>query len=320
MRPIWKGSITFGLVNVPVTLYPAEQRSELRLHMVDSRNHSRVRYERVNADTGEEVPWDRIVKGYEYNDGNYVLLSDEELKKAAPEATKAVEIEAFVDLKDIDLLYFDTPYYLEPAAKGEKGYVLLRETLKESGKVGIARVVIRTRQYVAAMVPRGNALMLNLLRYRSELRAAEDLKLPGSAEKAGVTKQELKMARTLVDAMSKEWDPKEYHDEYRDALMEWIKKKAETGDMERAPETEHAEDEAPAPINIMEALKRSVAQGGGGGNVADGHGAGDRGAVAGRVSLRGDSRGSGAKARKGTAKRATAKKVSRREVARKKAG
>lgn len=259
MRPIWKGSISFGLVNVPVTLYPVEQRSDLRLHMVDSRNHSRVRYERVNADTGQEVPWDAIVKGFEYNDGNYVLLSDEELRKAAPEATKAVEIESFVDLTDIDLIYFDTPYVLEPAAKGDKGYVLLRETLRESGKVGIARVVIRTRQYTAAMVPRGNALMLHLLRYKKELRPLDDLKLPGSADKVGVNKQELKMARTLVDAMSRKWDPATYHDEYRDALMAWIKNKVDAGDMEQAPEVAEPEAPEPASSDIMDALKRSVA-------------------------------------------------------------
>lgn len=262
MRPIWSGHITFGLVNVPVALYSAEKRSDLQLHMVDSRNQSRVRYERVNSETGEEVPWNQIVSGYEYSDGNYVLLTEQELKKVAPEVTKAVEIEAFVDLKDIDLSYFDKPYYLAPMKRGEKGYVLLRETLRETGKAGIAKVVIRTRQYVAAMVARGDGLVLNLLRYQQELRAMDDLPLPGSASKVGVSKQELKMARVLVDSMYTKWDPEKYHDEYRDALMAWIDRKVKAGKGKKvAEEPAEEEDDAPAPINIMDALKRSVAHG-----------------------------------------------------------
>src|ERR1043166_6522934 len=150
-RPTWKGHITFGLVNIPVNLYPAEQRTDLELHMLDSRDHKRVRYERVNEDTGQEVPWNDVVRGYEYSDGNYVVLTDTELKKAAPEQTKSIEIEGFVDADQIDLMYYDKPYYLEPAKGGEKGYVLLREVLKESRKIGISKVVIRTRQYIAAL-------------------------------------------------------------------------------------------------------------------------------------------------------------------------
>lgn len=259
MRPIWKGHVSFGLVNVPVVLYSAEQRADLQLHMLDSRNHARVRYERVNSESGDEVPWDQIVKGYEYADGSYVLLSDEELKRAAPEATKAVEIQAFVDLDRIDPIFFDKPYFLEPDKKGEKGYVLLRDALQESGKVGIALVVIRSRQYLAAMVPRGQVLMLYLLRYAQELRSAADLNLPGSAESVGVSKAELKMARTLVDSMSRDWKPDEYHDEYRGALMKWIDEKIAAGRTEQIADP--VEDvEAPAPINLMEALKKSLSR------------------------------------------------------------
>jgi len=260
MRPIWKGHISFGLVNVPVTLYPAEQRTDLSFHMLDSRNHARVRYERINADTGEEVPWDQIVKGYQYDDDRFVIVDSEELKRVAPEATRAVEIEAFVELADIDLVYFDKPYYLEPGKKGEKGYALLREVLAETGKAGIARVVIRTRQYIAAMVARGDALVLNLLRYPQELRPVSDLDLPGPAEDLGVSKAELKMARTLVSSMSADWNPDEYHDEYRAALMKWIEERIEAGQLERAPESADFDEDAPAPINMMEALKRSLAE------------------------------------------------------------
>jgi DNA end-binding protein Ku len=258
MRPIWKGHISFGLVNVPVTLYPAEQRTELSFHMIDSRNVARVRYQRVNAESGEEVAWDDIVKGYEYEDGSYVLISQEELERLSPEATRAVNIEAFVDLSEIDLTYFDKPYYLEPAKGGEKGYALLREALRESGKAGIARVVLRTRQYIAAMVPRDEALVLVLLRYQEELRSIDALKLPGDPEEIGTTKQELKMARMLVDSMTTKWDAAAYRDEYSEALMKWINTRIKAGQIERAPELPEPADEAPAPINLMEALKKSL--------------------------------------------------------------
>lgn len=262
MRPVWKGHISFGLVNVPVTLYPAEQRTNISLHMLDSRNRARVRYERVNEETGEEVPWDQIVKGYEYDDNSYVLLDEEELKEAAPEATKTVDIEAFVDLSEIDLVYFDKPYYLEPGKKGEKGYVLLRDALEESGKAGIARVVIRTRQYLAAMVPRGDVLVLNLLRYQQELRSVEDLKIPGADEDVGIKKAEQKMAKDLIASMTTEWDPSQFHDEYREQLMAWIEARIESGEIARPTEAELTEDEAPAPINMMEVLKKSLEQAG----------------------------------------------------------
>ena len=263
MRAIWKGYISFGLVNIPVSLYPAERRTDLSLHMIDSRDFTRVRYQRVNAETGEEVPWNQIVKGYEYNDGSYVVVTEEELKQAAPEATKTVDIEAFVNLADIDLVYFDKPYYLEPGKKGEKGYALLREALRESGRAAIAKVVIRTRQYLAALVPRGDAIVLNLLRFHQELRSPDDLDLPGPPAEVGVTKGEAKMARTLIESMAAEWDPTAYHDEYRDELMQYIERKIESGDVERIPEVEDADEDVPGPINMMEALRRSLAQSGG---------------------------------------------------------
>src|SRR5687768_6241532 len=163
-RPIWKGHISFGLVNVPVTLYSGEQRADLSFRLLDSRNAARIRYERVNEETGEEVPWDKIIKGYEYDNGNYVLLSDEEIENASPELTRTIEIEQFVDMQDIDVRYFDKPYVLVPDKKGEKGYVLLREAIREAGKAGIAKVVIRARQYLAALIAQGDALVLQLLR------------------------------------------------------------------------------------------------------------------------------------------------------------
>src|SRR5690606_35284997 len=179
VRPIWKGHVTFGLVNVPVILYSAEQRSDISFRLIDSRNTARIRYERVNEKTGEEVPWDKIVKGFEYEQGSYVLLSDEEIETTSVEMTRTIEIEQFVDLEQIDVRYFDRPYVLVPDKNGQKGYVLLREAIAESGRAGIATVVIRSRQYLAALLASGDALLLELLRFAQELRDVSDFDLPG---------------------------------------------------------------------------------------------------------------------------------------------
>jgi len=262
-RPVWKGHIGFGLVHVPVVLYPAEQRTDLQLHMLDSRDNARVRYERVNAETGHEVPWNTIVKGYEYSNGNYVIMSDEELKRAVPEATRTVEIQTFVKGDEIDPVFYDKPYYLEPAKGAEKGYVLLREAMKESGLVGIAQVVIRTRQYIAALRPQGDVLVLNLLRYAQEVRSTEDLKIPHGGIKAhGITAQEMKIARTLIDAMETPWNPEKYHDEYRAELMKWIQKRVKAGEIEHPAELPEEPKEEKSPLNFMEALRNSLAQAG----------------------------------------------------------
>lgn len=261
-RPIWKGHISFGLVNVPITLYSAEQRADLSFHMLDSRNSARVRYERVNEATGEEVPWDKIVKGYEYDGGSYVLLTEEEFARASPELTKSIEIEAFVDVDEIGPMFFDKPYYLVPGKGGEKGYVLLREALAASKKVGIAQVVIRARGHIAALIPHGDALVLNLLRYGQELRSLDDYQFPGGELKDyKISKKELDLARQLVEGMSGTWDPDEFHDEYRDALMKLINKRIESGQTEEVEELEEVE-EAPRTVNFMSMLKKSVEQSG----------------------------------------------------------
>lgn len=170
-----------------------------------------------------------------------------------------MEIEAFVSLEDIDPLYFDKPYYLEPTKQGRKGYALLRDALRETDKAAIARVVIRTRQYLAALTPRGDGLVLNLLRYQQEIRDLNDLDLPGDLKAAGVKPAELKMARDLIASMEADWDPGAYHDEYREQLMDYINKRVEAGELEQAPEAADADEgDAPAPINLMEALKKSL--------------------------------------------------------------
>lgn len=261
-RPLWKGNISFGLVSVPVALYSAEKSSsDLSFRLIDSRNTARVRYQRVNEETGEEVPWDAIVKGYEYNGGSYVLLSDEELENASPEATGLIDIEQFVDINDIGIVYFDKPYYLVPTKAGEKGYVLLREAMAESGRVGIARIVIRSREHLAALLAEGDALILNLLRFQDELRAPSEYDFPDhDLEKHKISKKEIALAGQLIEGMTDEWQPDKFHDEYRDAIMKMIEKKIESGQTEAVGVEEKREAEAPKTVNFMDALKKSVEQ------------------------------------------------------------
>ena len=258
-RPIWRGHITFGLVQVPVILQPAESRNELKFRLLDSRNHARIRYERINEATGEEVPWNQVVRAFEYDDSNYVVLSDEDFERAAVKATKTVEIEQFVDEREISPLYFETPYFLVPGKNGDKGYALLREALLRTKKVGIARVVIRTREYLSLLRADGLCLELLLLRFNQELREVP-ANLP-TLKAAGVHPKELDMAVTLVDSMSGKWNPEAYHDQYRDDLMKWIEKKAKTGGvMPPTPEEEAEEVPAGKIINFAELLQKSLRQ------------------------------------------------------------
>jgi DNA end-binding protein Ku len=259
-RPIWKGHVSFGLVSVPVVLHSGEQRADISFHLIDSRNSARIRYERINEETGEEVPWDKIVKGYEYGDNNYVLLSEGEFERASVEMTRSIDIEEFVDVSEIDIRYFDKPYILVPDKKGEKGYVLLREAISKSGKAGIARVVIRARQHLAALMARGDALMLELLRFDQELRSLSEFDLPGhDLRKYKVSKQETDLATQLVEGMSGDWDASAFHDEYRDALMKLVKSKIKRGETEAIEvEEEEEEDQSPQTLNFMDVLKESV--------------------------------------------------------------
>ncbi len=261
-RSIWKGSIAFGLVNIPVSLTGAEERPDIQLHMVDSKNHARIRYERVNADSGEEVPWDRMVRGYEYEEGRFILLSEEDLAAVEPKLTKTIEISEFVALGEIDPLLFDKPYYLEPEKRGRKAYALLREALRKSGKAGISRVVIRTREYLSAMFVREDVLVLMLLRFPQEIRAISKLDLPSSKDKEWQPgKREMQLAERLIDEMSGKWKPAEHHDEYREALMTFIEKKINKGDTVEDVKEGAAAGEEPAAGNIVDLadyLERSV--------------------------------------------------------------
>jgi DNA end-binding protein Ku len=193
-RSMWKGAISFGLVHIPVDMYPAVETKGLDLTMLDRRDFSPVGFKRYNKGNGKEVVWDDIVKGYEYEDGEYVVLSDEDLRRANPEATQTIDIQAFVDAGDVPLIYYDQPYYLAPGKGGAKVYALLRETLREAGKIGIAHVVIRVKQHLAALICVGDTIVLNTLRYPDEMRDAGELKIPSPNSKtAAVTVKELKM-------------------------------------------------------------------------------------------------------------------------------
>jgi DNA end-binding protein Ku len=257
-RSLWKGAISFGLVNVPVELHSAKKRSaELDMTMLDKRNLAPVGYKRVNKSTGKEVAWGDVVKGYEYKDDKYVVLSDEDFRRANPEASRTVDILAFVALADIQPEYFETPYYLVPEKRGEKAYALLRETLKKAGKAGVASVVIRTKQYLAALVAEDDVLVLNTLRYADELKDPAELKIP----KAKVTAKELDMALRLVEDMADKWDPAKYKDTYREDLLKRIKEKVKAGQTEELTAPDKSE-EKPAKsadvIDLMALLKKSV--------------------------------------------------------------
>jgi DNA end-binding protein Ku len=244
MRAIWKGSISFSLINIPIALYPATRREELKFRLLRSSDMSPVNYKRVAEADGKEVPWDQIVKGYEYEKGKFIVLKEEDFKRADIEATQSVEILDFVELDEIDPIFFDKPYYLEPEKRGEKAYGLLREALKQSGKVGIAKVVIKTRQHLAAVKPEKNLLVLELMHFAEEIIDTKELKIPADPH---IGAKELDMAKDLISKMSGKWNPEQYEDEYRHALLEVINKKVESGGKELP-----ARGSAKKPTNVVD--------------------------------------------------------------------
>jgi DNA end-binding protein Ku len=260
-RPIWKGSINFGLVNIPVGLYPATVDRSIDFDLLDRRDFSRIRYQRINERTGRQVPWDKTVKGYEYKKGAYVALSDEDFLKANVEATQSIDITDFVDASAISPTYFDKPYYLMPLKSGSRAYGLLREVLRRTAKAGIARVVIRTRQHLAALFVDQQIMILNLLRFPHEVRDTAAFDVPGAGS-AAKTNQELKMAEQLVETMMGEWKPEKYRDEYREDLLELIDKKVKSGKAKKVEPSKAG----PRPkrqgkvIDIMHLLRQSVEQ------------------------------------------------------------
>ena len=259
-RSFWKGSISFGLVNIPVALHPAEQSEELSFHQLDRRDLNPIGYKRINKKTEKEVPWSQIVRGYQYRKGSYVVLTDQDLKRANVEATQTIDIVGFVPGPQIPPLYFESPYYIEPAKGGAKAYALLRETLRRTGMVGIASVVMRTRQHMAALLEREGILVLEILRWEHELRDPKGLHVPGERE-AKVSSKEAEMAVQLVKGMVEKWNPGKYKDTYAADLMALIRRKVASG------KTTEVDESEPAPakkrgvvVDLMPLLRQSLEQ------------------------------------------------------------
>jgi DNA end-binding protein Ku len=252
-RAIWSGSISFGLVNVPIKLYTAVSPKDVRFNQLEEGTGARIRQKRVSAETGEEVPYERIVKGYEISPDRYVVITPEELDALDPKATHTIDIEDFVELDQIDPLFYERPYYLVPDKAGTKAYALLVRAMKESNKVGIARMVLRTKQYLAAIRPLGDVLVLETMLFNDEVIPPDELDVPG--EDVEVSERELKMARQLIESLSTDFEPERYRDEYREQVLALIEAKAEGQEIVAATV---AEEPTPA-VDLMAALEASLA-------------------------------------------------------------
>jgi DNA end-binding protein Ku len=260
---IWKGAISFGLVHVPVQLYPATQTERVGFNLLDRRSIDPIGYKQVNKRTGKEVTHENIVRGFEYEKGKYVVMSDAEIRSANPESTQTVDILAFVEAPQISFLYLDTPYYLAPDRKGDKVYALLRDALQDSGKIGIANVVLHNKQHLAALVPVGPVLALNTLRWAAEVRSYDELKLPAVQKKSGVTARELQMAKKLIEDMSHTWDPAAYRDTFHDDIMALVERKVREGKTEEIDEVEAPRETRRSAdiLDLSDLLKRSLGRG-----------------------------------------------------------
>ncbi len=254
-RAIWSGSISFGLVNIPVKLFSAISEKSVRFNQLDRRNNARVKQQRVNAETGEEVTFEDIVKGYEVTKGHYVVLTDDDLAAFAPEATHTIDLVCFVDLDEIDPIYFDGAYHVAPE-KAAKPYALLVKAMEESNKVAIARFVMRSKQYLAALRPKDGTLIMSMMVYNDEINASEQIAEFDEVRKVKVERKELAMAEQLIESLSEPFDPESYHDDYREQVLALIEKKAAGEDI--------VAEITPAPsadkvIDLMAALEASVA-------------------------------------------------------------
>jgi DNA end-binding protein Ku len=252
-RPIWSGAISFGLVNVPVKVFSATSSKDVRFHQLDGKSNSRIKQKRVSAVTGEEVPFEDIIKAYEIAPDNYVTITPEELDALDPKATKTIDIEDFVDLDQIDPVYYERAYYLVPDKGGQKAYALLRNAMRETNKVGIARVVLRTKQYLAAIRPKDDALVMETMLFADEVNPLDELDLPGPD--VDVTDREEKMARSLIDSLTTDFEPDKYRDSYRERVLALIEQKASG----QAIVAETAAEEAPRVVDLMAALEASLA-------------------------------------------------------------
>jgi len=247
------------MVSIPVGMFPGDQTQELSFELLDDRDLAPIGYRKVNKSSGDEVPKEHIARGFRLDDGQIVIVKDEDLKKASPERTQTLEIHAFVDVADVPPLYFERPYYLVPSRGGEKGYALLLKAMSSSKKAAVGSVVLRARQHLALMFPEDDWLVLNTLRYASELRKPPEQEMPPAAKRPDVSDKELQMAQRLVEEMVEPWEPEKYHDLYREELMTAIKRKAESGGALPTPETKETAERGKV-TDMMSLLKQSVAR------------------------------------------------------------
>jgi DNA end-binding protein Ku len=255
MRALWKGAISFGLVTIPVSLFPATRREELKFRMLRKSDRSPINYKRVAEADGKEVPWDQIVKGYEYEKGKYVILKEEDFARVDVEATQTVDIINFVMIDEVDPVLFYKPYYLEVGKRGDKAYVLLRDALVKTGKIAIAKVVIRARQYLASVKTQKKGLILELMHFPNELLDVSEFKTPSERS---VSRSEMKMAEQLIVSMSSEWKPEEYTDDYREALENLIERKIEQGD--KASPAPPRKKQPSNIVDLVSVLRESLQQ------------------------------------------------------------
>lgn len=259
---IWKGSVSFGLLNIPVTVQKAEEGHELSFKMLDEKDLSPIKYKKVSAKDGKEVPWPRIVKGYEYESGQYVLVTKDDFKAANPKASQTIDIQDFVEMEDIDLMYFEKPYYLVPQKNGEKGYHLLAEALKKTKKVAVAKVVMRTKMHLVAIMSKGDYLVMEMLRFSHEVLSVDEVDYLKGTTKPKFNPKELKMAEELIEGMTAKWDPEQYKDTYNDDLMKVINFKISSGETNEIDYGDIIKDDSSGNtgkvVDLMPLLRKSL--------------------------------------------------------------
>lgn len=259
---IWKGSISFGLLNIPVTVQKAEEGHELSFKMLDEKDLSPIKYKKVSAKDGKEVPWPRIVKGYEYESGQYVLVTKDDFKAANPKASQTIDIQDFVELEEVDTMFFEKPYYLVPQKSGEKGYFLLVEALKKTKKVAIAKVVMRTKMHLVGVMAKGDYLVMEIMRFGHEVLSVDEVEYLKNITKPKFNPKELKMAEELIEGMTAEWNPEQYKDTYNDDLMKIINFKIDAGETKEIDYGDLIQEEAGAGtgrvVDLMPLLRKSL--------------------------------------------------------------
>ncbi|RZA05908.1 MAG: Ku protein [Proteobacteria bacterium] len=258
---IWKGSVSFGLLNIPIVLQSADEEKDLHFTQLDPSNMAPIKMKRTNSKTGKEVTYSSIVKGYNTGSGKYVIVTDKDFKAANPKATQTMDLEDFVPLADLDTMLFQKPYYVVPQKNGEKGYFLLRDALEASKKIAIGKIVLRTKQHLAALMPKGKYLVLELLRFSSEVLEEHEVSYLDGIKEPGYLPRELKMAEQLVEEMTSKWNPDQYKDTYHDELLKRIRAKEKNGDIEDAPEPEVEEEGNGKVVDLLPLLQKSLSAG-----------------------------------------------------------